>query len=200
VTLFSARYDVVIVGGGPAGLSAALVLGRARLQVALVDGGEGRNAAARQVHSYLGRDGTRPARLRAIGGEEVARYYVELLRGEVRAARREAAGFRLDLDGGRRLRGRRLLLATGVVDPLPAIPGIEPLYGVSVHHCPFCDGWEERDRPLGVLGRGRAGARYAVKLTRWSRDVVLLTSGPSRLRLQDRRLLAHFGVGLRTRA
>jgi thioredoxin reductase len=192
------RFDVVVVGGGPAGLSAALVLGRSRLRVALVDGGTPRNARARELHTYLGRDGVPPLDLLQAGREEVARYGVAFHAGEATAVRREASGFRVHLAGGERLRCRRLLLATGVVDPLPRLEGIEELYGISVHHCPFCDGWEHRDERLAVYGRGAAGARFAVKLTRWSPDVVLITGGPSRLRLGERQLLEQLAIPVRS--
>jgi thioredoxin reductase len=196
--MHESRFDVVVVGGGPAGLSAALVLGRARLRVALVDAGTPRNARAREMHAFLGRDGVPPQDLLQAGREEVARYDVRFHAAEATAAHREAHGFRVELADGTRLRGRRLLLATGVVDPLPRLEGIEELYGISVHHCPFCDGWEHRDERLAIYGRGGAGARFAVKLTRWSPDVVLLTGGPSRLRLAERQLLDQLAIPVRS--
>jgi thioredoxin reductase len=194
----SAGYDVVVVGGGPAGLSGALVLARVRLAVALVDAGEPRNAAAPQMHGFLGRDGAAPAELLRAGRAEVSRYGVAVRAAMAVDAAREGEGFRVDLASGERLRCRRLLIATGVYDPLPPVAGLEELYGTSVHHCPFCDGWEVRDRPLAVYGRGGAGARFAVKMTRWSANVVLVTDGPSRLRLADRELLAAHGVEVRS--
>lgn len=190
--------DVVVVGGGPAGLSAALLLGRSRLRVALVDAGTPRNARAREMHGYLGHDGKPPLDLLQDGREEVARYGVAFHAGEATAARREAHGFRVELADGARLRCRRLLLATGVVDPLPRLEGIEELYGISVHHCPFCDGWEHADERIAVYGRGAASARFAVKMTRWSPDVVLVTGGPARLRTAERLLLDQFAIPLRS--
>jgi len=191
-------FDVIVVGGGPAGLSAALVLGRSRLRVALVDEGVPRNAPARALHNYLGRDGIRPLDLPAAGRREVARYGVAFHAGVATAAHREKHGFRVDLADGTRLRCRRLLLATGVVDPLPEIEGLEALYGTSVHHCPFCDGWEHRDERIAVYGRGAVAVRFAVKMTRWSPDVVLLTGGPSRLRTSDRELLEQMAIPVRS--
>ena len=187
-------FDVVVVGGGPAGLSAALVLGRCRFRVLVVDSGRGRNHAAPGVHGFLGSDGVLPAALRERGQREVRRYGVVQRRGEVTKVTRRGDGFELTLARGARLQCRRLLLATGVVDPLPEVPGLAELYGRSVFHCPYCDGWESRDRPLALYGRGSAAARYAVTLSRWSADLVLLTDGPTRLRSADREALDAAGV------
>ena len=187
-------FDVVVVGGGPAGLAAAMVLGRCRFRVLVVDSGRGRNHAAPGVHGFLGSDGVLPAELRRRGKREARRYGVAFRRGEVTSVARRGSGFELRLGRGAHLRCRRLLLATGVADPLPEVPGFAELYGKSVFHCPYCDGWEARDRPLALYGRGSAAARYAVTLTRWSADLVLLTDGPTRLRAADREALAAAGV------
>jgi thioredoxin reductase len=194
------NWDVVVVGGGPAGLSAAIVLGRCRFRVLVVDIGRGRNHAAPGVHGFLGSDGVLPAELRRRGQREARRYGVAFRRGEVTAIARRGDGFELTLAPSSskptraRLRCRRLLLASGVVDPLPQVPGLAELYGKSVFHCPYCDGWEARDRPLALYGSGSAAARYAVTLTRWSADLVLLTDGPTRLRAADREALQAAGV------
>jgi thioredoxin reductase len=189
-------YDAIIVGGGPAGLSAALVLGRCRRTVLLCDTGRPRNAASRTLHGFLTRDGIPPRELLAIGRRQLSRYGVELLSAEVTDARRTRSGFEVVLDAGRRLSARTLLIATGVVDHLPAVPGVEALFGRSVFHCPYCDGWEVSDRPLGVYGRGRSGMALALSLRTWSRDVVLLSNGSARLTHRDRRRLHDKGVGV----
>jgi len=195
----ASRYDVVIAGGGPAGLSAAMILGRCRFRVVVVDAGRPRNRVVRAMHGFLGRDGAAPLELIRLGRREVARYGVELLAGEVRdAVRSDDGGFNVTLAGGRRLHGRRLLLATGVEDPLPAVPGLAELYGISVFHCPLCDGWEVRDRPLALYGRGGAAARFALRLSRWSADLVLLTDGPTRLSRHQRTTLERAGVVVRS--
>jgi thioredoxin reductase len=177
------RYDVIIVGAGPAGLSAALVLARARRRVLVCDNGRPRNAGSRGLHGFLTRDGVTPEELRALGREETLRYGVEWRHDEVTAVRQDPEGFVVDVvDGaGERLAGRRLLIATGVQDRLPELAGLDRFYGRSVHHCPYCDGWEWRDRALAVYGRGRAGAELALSLRTWSHDVVLLTDGRARL-------------------
>jgi len=188
-------YDVIIVGGGPAGLSAALVLGRARRRVVVFDHGRYRNAASRRMHGYLSRDGIRPAALLAAGRREVESYGVAIRCEEVLSVRnRGRRGFRVGLARGRTLEARKILLATGVVDRIPSIPGIESLYGTSVHHCPYCDGWEWRDRRLAVYGHGSSGAGLAHSMRTWSRDVVLFTDGPSRLSSDDRETLRARGV------
>jgi thioredoxin reductase len=158
-------YDVVVVGGGAAGLSAALVLGRARRRVAVVDGGDPRNAPAAHMHGFLSRDGMPPTQLLEAGRAEVAGYGGELV--EDRVARIDE-GFAVHLAGGRTLRTRRVLVATGLRDELPDVPGLRERWARDVLHCPFCHGYEVRDRPLGVLGTLHLG----LLLPQWSADVV----------------------------
>lgn len=192
------RWDVVVVGGGAAGLSAALVLGRARRRTLLVDAGSQSNLAAAAVGGLLGHDGRPPAELYAQGRRELARYpAVELRDGEVVAGtRREGGGFELELDGGGRETARRVLLASGMDYRPPDLPGIAARWGGSVFHCPFCHGWEVRERPLGLLDRGPEGARRALLLSAWSDDVTLLSDGPAGLEEEDARLLAAAGVAV----
>ena len=188
--------EVVIVGGGPAGLSAAIVLGRCRRRVVVFDSGEYRNAAARVMHGFLSRDGFPPSELRRLGLEEIAKYgTVDVRRGKVRGIRETGGGFELYTAEGARIRCRKLLLATGLVDELPPLEGVRELYGVSVHHCPYCEGWEVRDAPLAAYGKGDADAGgLALELTLWSRDVVLVTSGASGLTGDMRARLARRDV------
>jgi thioredoxin reductase len=173
------RYDAVIVGGGPAGLAAALTLGRSRRRVLLLDAGQGRNAPAAAVHNLLAHDGTPPEELRRIGREQLGRYpSVGLRQATVRGAQAlPEEGFRLELDGGDGVEARRLLLATGLADQLPAIDGLAPLWGRSAFHCPYCHGFEASGRRLAVLGAGPERVRLALQLTRFSDDVVLCASG-----------------------
>jgi thioredoxin reductase len=191
-------YDCVIVGAGPAGLSAALMLGRCRRKVLLCDIGEPRNVRAAGLHSYLTRDGTRPAEFLELARHEVARYPNVAFRPvEVLDATRSPDGFRIVCADGRQVAARRLLLATGVVDELPTLEGLEALYGTSVHHCPYCDGWEWRDQPIAVYGSAEEGKALALGLTVWSNDLVLCTGGPSGLTDEDLEQLAHEGIEVR---
>ena len=170
-------YDTIIVGGGPAGLSAALVLGRCCRRVLVVDAGRGRNHAARGVHNFLTRDGIAPGELRRLGRRELAKYGVELRRGVVTAAACAKGGFRVVVDGKLRLRSRTLLLATGMVDERPSIPDFDRFYGAGVHHCPYCDMWEYRGKPVAAYGRGRKGLGLAMSLLTWTKDVTVVTGG-----------------------
>lgn len=193
------RYDCVIVGAGPAGLSAALMLGRCRRRVLLCDTGEGRNRWSHAVHCFLTRDGTPPEDLRRLSREQLAPYRtVELCDRRIVDAVRGPAGFELRAADGARLRARRLLLATGVVDELPAVPGLADLYGRSAHHCPYCDGWEWRDQPVAVWGRGDHGPGLAESLTVWTRDLVLCTDGETDLPEETRYRLESLGIRIRT--
>lgn len=192
------EFDVIIVGAGPAGLSAALVLGRCRRRVLICDAGHPRNAASHGVHGFLTRDGIEPAEFLHLGREQLRPYEtVELRPVEVTDARRSSDGFEVTLGTGERLSARKLLLATGVVDELPKLEGLAAFYGKSVFHCPYCDGWEFRDQPLAVYGRGENGAGLALELILWSRDLVLCTDGASQLSSEERRRLAHHNIPIR---
>src|ERR1700736_341330 len=175
------RYDVIIVGGGPAGLSAALVLGRSRRKVLVCDSGHYRNERSRGVHGFFTRDAMPPAELLQIGREQLRPYRVELRNFEVRQACVDRGGFRVTLSDGAELFSRKLLIATGVKDRTPFISGLDELYGTSIHHCPYCDGWEWRDQPLAAYGRTRHGYALALALLNWSKDLVLVTDGPGGL-------------------
>lgn len=187
-------YDAIIVGGGPAGLSAALILGRCRRRVLVCDAGRPRNAASHALHGFLTRDGIRPAELPRIAREQLRRYGVEYRRVTVRSAVCVAGGFRVIAGGGATLYARKLLLATGLVDRLPPLQGIRALYGRSVFHCPYCDAWEVRDQPLAVYGRGKPGAALAKSLQTWSRDVILCGDGDAELPRAHRAALARSGI------
>ena len=170
--MHSEAIDVAIIGGGPAGLSAALVLGRARRRVVVIDAGAPRNAPATHMHGFLSRDGTPPADLLTAARAEVRGYGVEIIEDRVVAA---AAGFTLRLGGGRTLAARQLLLATGATDELPQVAGAVERWGRDLLHCPYCHGWEVRDQPLGVLGTGAGSVEYAHLLRQWTGDLVFFT-------------------------
>ena len=194
-----ASWDCLVAGGGPAGLSAALVLGRALRRVLVCDAGEPRNRDSEAAHGYLTRDGIAPATFLAIARAELARYAtVEYRPIQVTDAARVGDLFEFRLGNGERVRGRTVLVATGVVDTLPPLEGLKPLYGRSVHHCPYCDGWEHRDAPLAAYGGGERGARLALKLRQWSGDVVWCADGDPEVDDDLRADLAAAGVVVRT--
>ncbi|HEV2884870.1 MAG TPA: NAD(P)/FAD-dependent oxidoreductase [Pyrinomonadaceae bacterium] len=191
-------FDAIIVGGGPAGLSAALVLGRCRRRVLVCDEGNPRNASSHGLHGYLTRDGIKPAEFLNIAREQLVPYEsVELRRTRVVKARKLDNSFELTLATGDIVRSRKLLLATGVVDELPRLEGIANFYGRSVFHCPYCDGWEFRDKPVAIYGRGESGSGLALELKLWSRDLVLCTDGPSELGADELQKLSEHNISLR---
>ncbi|MBZ5586606.1 MAG: NAD(P)/FAD-dependent oxidoreductase [Acidobacteriia bacterium] len=163
----------------------------------ICDDGKYRNEASVGLHGFLTRDGIHPAELRRIGREQLDRYEVEYRQARVSDARLVNAHFELALEGGERLRCRKLLLATGVIDHIPEIEGIDRFYGCSVFHCPYCDGWEMRDQPLAVYGRGKNGAGLALSLKTWSDDVVLCTDGPAGLKAGEAAQLRTHRIAVR---
>jgi thioredoxin reductase len=179
----SELWDVVIAGAGPAGLSAALILGRARRKVLLCDTGTPRSWASKEMHGFLTRDGIAPAEFRRLAHKELSRYpSVKFRAAEVTAASRTAQGhFEVTIGKQRRVRSRKLLIATGVFDHVPALDGIEQFFGTSVFQCPYCDGWEVRDTPIAVYGKRRRGFEMARAMTAWSSNIVLCTDGAAML-------------------
>ncbi|MDX3452804.1 NAD(P)/FAD-dependent oxidoreductase [Streptomyces sp. ME02-8801-2C] len=189
-------YEVVVIGGGAAGLSAALVLGRARCRTLVVDAGEPRNAPAAHMQGYLSRDGMPPAEFLAVGRAEIARYGVELVVDRVLDVVK-GEDFTLTLaSGDRTVRARRLVVATGLRDELPEVPGVAEHFGRDVLHCPFCHGWEVRDRAFGVLASTPASVHQAMLVARWSKDVTLFLHTVAEEELTDEALrgLARAGV------
>ncbi|MGW9415363.1 NAD(P)/FAD-dependent oxidoreductase [Arthrobacter cupressi] len=195
------EYDVVVIGGGAAGLSAALVLSRAGRKVMVVDSGAPRNAPAAHMHGFLSRDGMPPREFLALGREEVRGYGGEVLDGVVLDLVPDGtSGFWVLLSGqgsvgGRRISARRVLVATGLRDELPDVEGLAELWAKDVLHCPYCHGYEVRDRPLGVLGNSPDSVRYVQLIRQWAKDVVLFIP-PGLLTVQQRMELTARAIGI----
>jgi thioredoxin reductase len=195
-------FDVVIIGAGSAGLSAALVLGRCLRRVLVCDGGPPRNAPSPAVQGFLTRDGTKPAKLLELGLNELERYTsVEVRAARVTAIVRQGKQFELTAEGetgrSRTFTARKILLATGVEDELPPLDGMRELWGTGVLHCPYCHGWEVRDQPLAVYGQGKVVTGLALLVSRWSRDVIVCTDGKGLLTTNARRRLRQQGIRVR---
>lgn len=191
-------FDVIVAGGGPGGLQAALTLGRARRRVLVCDSGEPRNSVTAAMHGFLTRDGLDPAEMRRIAEDELRRYpSIELRRVRIASAWSSDDSFHVTLDDGAEESARKLILATGVVDELPALEGLAQLWGRAAFHCVLCDGFEHADQPLAVIDSGPAGAFFALQVRRWSDDVVLLTNGARELGGEDRARLSAQGIALR---
>jgi thioredoxin reductase len=190
----NAAYDVLVIGGGAAGLSGALMLARSRRSVAVIDAGAPRNAPAEGVHGLLGRDGTPPGELLARGRAEVRSYGGSVVDGEVAAVRRRPEGFEVELADGRASRARRLLVTIGLVDELPDVKGLRERWGRDVVHCPYCHGWEARDKAIGVLGTGPLSIHQALLFRQLSEDVVLFTGTMPTLTDEQSEQLAARGI------
>jgi len=173
------HYDVVVIGGGAAGLSAALQLARSRRAVLVLDAGEPRNAPAAGVHGFLSRDGVPPATLLELGRTEVRAYGGQVVAAQVRTVARVGDGFSVTLDDNRVVNARRLLVTTGLVDELPDVPGVRERWGRDVVHCPYCHGWEVRDQAVGVLATSSRAMHQVLLFRQLTSDLVLFThTGP----------------------
>jgi len=196
------EYDVIVVGAGSAGLSAALTLGRCRRRVLVADGGAPRNAPSGGVHGFLSRDGIEPAELLRLGREQLRPYpTVAVHKLKITSLTKQLDGFRA---AGVTAQGhawagtaRRILLATGVDDRLPPLPGFRELWGSGVLHCPYCHGYEVREQPLAVYGQGKTVVGLALLLTNWSPDLVVVTDGPGHLTRHARQRLRRHHIEVR---
>jgi thioredoxin reductase len=190
-------FDAIVIGGGVSGLSAALLLGRACKRVLVCDAGKPRNQVAQASHSFFSRDGIAPAELLQIGREQLQPYDVKIRQSEVVDAENLGDRFQVTLSNGDQFMGRKLLLATGMKDTLPSIEGFAELWGNSVFHCPYCHGWEVRDQPLAIYGKGEVGFEQVFMLTGWSRDLVLCSDGAAELSDEQRQQLFNWGIQIR---
>jgi thioredoxin reductase len=187
--------DCIIIGGGPAGLNAAIVLGRCRRKVLLFDVGNYRNKSSHGMHNYLTRDDILPTDFIKICHQELEKYCVQLLRKKIVKAEKNDEGLFVARDEeGRTYTSRKLLVATGLTDNVPDIPGFKELYGKSVFHCPYCDGWEIRDKKLAVYARNKDGAELALTLKGWSDSVVLFTDGKNKIKPIEKEQLDSYDI------
>jgi thioredoxin reductase len=192
--ILDSHQDVLVAGGGAAGLNGALMLARSRRSVTVIDAGAPRNAPAAGVHGLLGRDGMPPAELLARGRAEVRGYGGRVVPGEVAAVTRVGAEFEVRLADGRTTRARRLLVATGLVDELPDVPGLRERWGRDVIHCPYCHGWEARDRAIGVLASGPMTVHQALLFRQLSDDITVFAHTAPPLTDEQREQLAARGI------
>ncbi|OMF37606.1 pyridine nucleotide-disulfide oxidoreductase [Paenibacillus sp. FSL H8-0548] len=191
-------YDCVIIGGGPAGLNAALVLGRARRSVVLIDNNQPRNAVTHASHGFLTRDGVTPGEFRGIAYEEVLRYpSVEHWQVEAASVIKTESGFKVTMQSGEHVQARKVILATGLKEVFPEIEGFYALYGKSLFNCPYCDGWELRDQPLVIVSESPMIFHFVKVVYNWSKDLIVCTNGHATLTNDQKELLLSKGITIR---
>jgi thioredoxin reductase len=190
-------YDCAIIGGGPAGQNAALVLGRARRNVVLFDNNQPRNAVTHASHGFLTQDGVTPSEFRRIAREQLQRYSsVEERAVRITDIRRLENGFQVFTDNGDSVKSRKLLIATGLKEILPDVPGVKEMYGKSLFHCPYCDGWELRDQPLILMAEDPKVYHLAKMLYHWSHDLIVCTQGQNVLTDEEKQILASKNISV----
>ncbi|WP_442604251.1 NAD(P)/FAD-dependent oxidoreductase [Paenibacillus sp. KN14-4R] len=190
-------WDVVIVGGGPAGLSAALVLGRSMRDVLVIDEGKPRNAVTKETHGFLTRDGIKPLAFKKLAMDELKRYEtVQILQDRAENAERSESIFTVRTRGGEVVSCQKLIIATGAKDHLPKIEGLQEAYGTSVFPCPYCDGYEHRGEQVAIIGNGKGLGHYVPLIHHWSRDVIVFTNGAAEIGDELRRQMAARQIGL----
>ncbi|OLN22549.1 pyridine nucleotide-disulfide oxidoreductase [Domibacillus antri] len=189
--------DVVIAGGGPGGLSAALVLGRSLKKVIVIDEGKPRNDVTRKAHGFLTRDGMNPSLIRQIAREQLDAYKnISILKDVVEDVERKKGRFITKTKSGKILNSKKMIFATGMKDHLPAISGLQSVYGKTVFHCPYCDGWERRNEPLAVIGNGDGLLPFIKLIHNWSKDLIVFTNGPVAIRYEEKQQLAQRSIDL----
>jgi thioredoxin reductase len=187
--------DVIVIGGGPAGLSAALILARCCRTVLLCAHGPSRNARSHAMHCFLTRDGIAPQEFITLAREDLQKFKnIKIVDLEVKEALRLNPGFEILLSDGTRHRSRKLLLATGLIDDIPKLEGVQDFYGTSIHHCPYCDGYVYCGKPVAVYGQGARGYKLALTLRTWSHDLLLCTDGDTSLTCRQRDKLVKNGI------
>lgn len=183
-------FDVIIIGGGPAGLNAAVVLGRCNRKVLLFDHGKQRNRYSHGMHNFLTRDDISPAEFLKISHKELKKYAVKIKRIEIKHAKKNVDEIFVVKDCNENVyQSKKLILATGLTDRLPEVKGINKFYGKSIYHCPYCDGWENNDKSIGVYAPTKSGIDVALTLTAWSKKITLYTDGKDYLRKKDKELI-----------
>ncbi|MGD6819044.1 NAD(P)/FAD-dependent oxidoreductase [Metabacillus sp. 113a] len=189
------KVDVLIAGGGPSGLSAALVLGRARRSVLLIDDEKPRNAVVRQSHGFLTRDGIEPMKLRQLAREQISQYdYVHFEQDCVESIEKAGKLFLASTRSGLAVYSRKVIIATGMKDDLPDIPGLADAYGKSIFMCPYCDGYELQSRPMAVFGQGENLVKFASVIWNWSKDLIVFTNGDDHLSANQKKELEEHGI------